>query len=732
MPANNTTTNYNFNLTDFDKIPWHTEEHNNWHIIDALLARYIAVGSVRGAWENALAVTVGSRYIDVDTDTIWEVLVAHTTASTGTFAADRTANSSYWKSISVDVSARGSYAQNTAYNPNDFVIQGDRYGVVQTTYTSDNTQASAALSYDLDVTNGNIVTLIDGSDLFDIIFSSTGMLAKTATGTFASREIVGGTGIDLTNGTGVSGNPSVAIDSTVTTLSGSQVLTNKTLTAPTINGVVGGSQTSATISTLTTSNVDGILGGVSPAAATTTNLTVNGNTTLGDATGDSITINGNGVTLANAPSVTGTWANLGGVTTVDINGGTIDGAIIGGASTAAISGTSGSFSGNVSGAAPTSGGHLTTKTYVDGLLAGLAKRGTVKVATTTSAEGGGNITIATALNNGDTLDGITLANDDLVLVKDQTNAEENGIYVVAASPARDALYDTYDENCGTIIHVQQGTRNADKIFHCTSNAGGTLDSDDLVWANIVPGSGGTVTQIVAGTGLSGGTITTTGTVALDINGLTTETSIHQTNDFVPFYDANDSAANKVTVANLIGSAAIVQGTHTIWVPASAMTVGVNAPSAAVTSIDSGTVNTTIPVLDFDPGSSDEVATFNVAFPKSWNASTVTARFFWTNSDANSGNVVWGLQGVCIVNDAALNSAMSDAGETVQDANITTAGELMVTAATSAITVNGAADDGVCFFNVFRDASDTSNDTYASDARLVGVQIFYTVDAKDDS
>ena len=571
MPANNTTTNYNFNLTDFDKIPWHTEEHNNWHIIDALLARYIAIGSVRGAWENALAVTVGSRYIDTDTDTIWEVLVAHTTASTGTFAADRTANSSYWKSISVDVSARGSYAQNTAYNPNDFVIQGDRYGVVQTTYTSDNTQASAALSYDLDVTNGNIVTLIDGSDLFDIIFTSTGLMAKTATGTFASREIVGGTGIDLTNGTGISGNPSVAIDSTVATLSGSQVLTNKTLTAPTINGVVGGSQTSATISTLTTSNVDGILGGVTPAAATTTNLTVNGNTTLGDATGDSITINGNGVTLANAPSVTGTWANLGGVTTVDINGGTIDGAIIGGASTAAISGTSGSFSGNVSGAAPTSGGHLTTKTYVDGLLAGLAKRGTVKAATTA------NITIATALNNGDTLDGVTLADGNLVLVKDQSDAEDNGIYVVGSSPARDDLYDTYDEHCGAIIHVEEGSTNADKIFHCTSNTGGTLNTTAIVWANIVPGSGGTVTQVVAGTGLSGGTITSTGTVALDINSLTTETSIHQTNDFVPFYDANDSAANKVTVANLIGSAAIVQGTHTIWVPASSMTIGVNAP-----------------------------------------------------------------------------------------------------------------------------------------------------------
>ena len=57
---------------------------------------------------------------------------------------------------------------------------------------------------------------------------------------------------------------------------------------------------------------------------------------------------------------------------------------------------------------------------------------------------------------------------------------------------------------------------------------------------------------------------------------------------------------------------------------------------------------------------------------------------------------------------------------------------MVTAETSNITINGAADDGVCFFNVFRDASDTTNDTYAADARLVGVQVFYQINAGNDA
>ena len=188
-----------------------------------------------------------------------------------------------------------------------------------------------------------------------------------------------------------------------------------------------------------------------------------------------------------------------------------------------------------------------------------------------------------------------------------------------------------------------------------------------------------------------------------------------------------------TQAPTVASAAIkTAGTETIWVPATSMVVSVNAPSAGLASIDSGDVNTTIPVLDFDGGSSDEVATFNIAFPKSWNAGTITARFFWTNSNANAGNVVWGLQGICVANDGALNGAMTDAGEVIQDANITTSGDVMVTSSTPAITLNGAADDGVTFFNVFRDASDTTNDTYASDARLIGVQIFFTTDAANDA
>lgn len=101
---------------------------------------------------------------------------------------------------------------------------------------------------------------------------------------------------------------------------------------------------------------------------------------------------------------------------------------------------------------------------------------TVRAATT------GNITIATALTNGQTLDtDVTLANDDLVLVKDQTSDAENGIYVVGPSPARRVGYDTYDAHPGAHIKVQEGRRNKSSKWQCTSPVGGTLDATALDW-----------------------------------------------------------------------------------------------------------------------------------------------------------------------------------------------------------------------------------------------------------
>ncbi|RWK17048.1 MAG: hypothetical protein EOR43_28815 [Mesorhizobium sp.] len=143
----------------------------------------------------------------------------------------------------------------------------------------------------------------------------------------------------------------------------------------------------------------------------------------------------------------------------------------------------------------------------------------VRVATTA------NITISTALNNGDTIDGVTLATGDLVLVKNQSSAAENGVYVVGASPARSSNYDTYDEHPGSLIAVEEGTTNADTLWLCTSNRGGTLNTTAINFSASTSGStitakdeGSTLTTAMSsidfvGTGVvatnSGGAVTVT-------------------------------------------------------------------------------------------------------------------------------------------------------------------------------------------------------------------------------
>ena len=137
------------------------------------------------------------------------------------------------------------------------------------------------------------------------------------------------------------------------------------------------------------------------------------------------------------------------------------------------------------------------------MFAGIAKRTIVRAATTA------NITIATALNNGDTLDGVTLATNDLVLVKNQTAAEENGIYIVQASPARDDLFDTYEEYPGSLIVVSEGTVNEDTIYICTADKGGTLNTTALPWSKVTPAATAlnnltdvTITSPAAGQGIT--------------------------------------------------------------------------------------------------------------------------------------------------------------------------------------------------------------------------------------
>ena len=139
-----------------------------------------------------------------------------------------------------------------------------------------------------------------------------------------------------------------------------------------------------------------------------------------------------------------------------------------------------------------------TKGFVEATAQGLDVKDSCVAATT------GNITISTALNNGDTLDGVTLSTNDRVLVKDQSTASQNGIYIVGSSPARADDLAAGADAAGMFTFVEQGTVNADNGFVCTSNKGSAVvGTNNLTYAQF-SGAG----QITAGDGLdkSGNTL----------------------------------------------------------------------------------------------------------------------------------------------------------------------------------------------------------------------------------
>jgi hypothetical protein len=118
-----------------------------------------------------------------------------------------------------------------------------------------------------------------------------------------------------------------------------------------------------------------------------------------------------------------------------------------------------------------------TKNYVDQAVAGLRNRIIAEAATTA------NINLTTDLENGDTLDGVTLVTGDRVLVKDQTDATENGLYIVVASGAasRDPEHDTIAELSGGMVVVNQGTANDNKIFLCTTDSDATIGISNITY-----------------------------------------------------------------------------------------------------------------------------------------------------------------------------------------------------------------------------------------------------------
>ena len=153
---------------------------------------------------------------------------------------------------------------------------------------------------------------------------------------------------------------------------------------------------------------------------------------------------------------------------------------------------------------PSNANDAASKSYVDSTINGLDVKESVHLATTAAG------TLASDFANGDTIDGVALATGDRILIKDQADASENGVYTVNASgaPTRATDFDADSEvTAGAFFFVEEGTVNGNNGFTLTTNDDITVGSTNLTFTQF-SGSG----QITAGTGMtkSGNTLNVVG------------------------------------------------------------------------------------------------------------------------------------------------------------------------------------------------------------------------------
>ena len=283
-----------------------------------------------------------------------------------------------------------------------------------------------------------------------------------------------------------------------------------------------------------------------------------------------------------------------------------------------------------------------------------------------------------------------------------------------------------------------------QTFYIIKNA-----CDDSVVFKYVSGSGDSVTfaagatKIVYATANDGtnpdivdcgfgvGDVTLTGTQTLTNKTLTSPkigTSILDTNGAeLMLLTATGSAVNEFTLANAAtgagptlsatgetnvdinvnpkgsgvlksGTAAVkIAGTETIFVPAAAM-FGTTTNGAEASAVETTALRPELKVLDFDAGTREN-AQFSIAMPKSWNLGTVTYQVFWSPSNTNTDNCIFGLEGVATTEGDTADVAFGTAVE-VTDAGIGTVEDVQMTAVSGAVTIGGSpADDDYTFFQL---------------------------------
>jgi hypothetical protein len=205
---------------------------------------------------------------------------------------------------------------------------------------------------------------------------------------------------------------------------------------------------------------------------------------------------------------------------------------------------------------------IVNKQYVDYFAAGLSWK--APALTATSA----NIT----LSGLQTINGVTLVAGDTVLVKDQTNPAQNGIYIASATAWTYSVGgDTWNEYIGAIIFIASGSLGG-TAWYCTAQPGGTLGVTAMIWSNFsvsstyTAGTGLTLTGTVfsiTNTGVSAttyGSATTSAVVAVNAQGQITSASSSTITPAVGSITGLGTGVATALAAGVTGSGNIVLAT----------------------------------------------------------------------------------------------------------------------------------------------------------------------------
>ena len=158
-------------------------------------------------------------------------------------------------------------------------------------------------------------------------------------------------------------------------------------------------------------------------------------------------------------------------------------------------------SGTLRSGTPSANTDVANKAYVDAVTSGIHWKESVIAASTANVD----LSSAPAA-----IDGVTLSSNDRVLIKNQTTASQNGIYVfagVGSAMSRSTDADSAAELNGAAVFVQQGSTNADMGFIQTADIT-NLGSDTITFTQFT-GLG----QITAGDGLQ----KTANTISVDLS-----------------------------------------------------------------------------------------------------------------------------------------------------------------------------------------------------------------------